>query len=83
MYSLIISPKARKELKKISRLYKDAISTAFEEITEDPTMGKPLTRELTKRFSYRVGIYRIVYKVNKQDKIIYVLTAGHRATVYR
>lgn len=52
------------------------------ELKDDPLVGKPLTRELTGKFSLRVGTYRVIYKINRQDKIIYILTAGHRSTVY-
>jgi len=55
---------------------------ALAEIKEEPFLGKPLARELTGKFSFRVGVYRIIYKVNKKDKVIDILTAGHRATVY-
>jgi len=54
----------------------------FEELKEDATIGKPLTRELTGRFSLRVGVYRIIYTVNKTDEIVHVITAGHRSVVY-
>ncbi len=82
MYKLRISSRAGKEIKKISQPHQNAILLALTEIKEDPFLGKPLTRELTRRFSFRVGVYRIIYKVNKKDNIIDVLTAGHRATVY-
>jgi mRNA interferase RelE/StbE len=82
MYKLRISSRAEKEIKKISHPHQNAIVLALAEIKEEPFLGKPLTRELTGRFSYRVGIYRIIYKVNKKDKTIDILTAGHRATVY-
>ena len=83
MYRLIISPQAQKQLKTIKIAYQHAVKLALEDIKEDPTLGKPLLRELAERLSYRVGIYRIIYKVNEKDKIIYILTAGHRATVYQ
>lgn len=82
MYKLRISSKAEREIKKISYPHQKAIILALAEIKEQPLLGKSLTRELTGRFSFRVGIYRIIYKVNKKDKIIAVLTAGHRANVY-
>ena len=82
MYKLHIASKAKKELRKISRIHQEAIISAFEELKEDPFIGKPLTRELTGRFSYRVGVYRIIYKINDKDKIVYVISAGHRSTVY-
>ena len=82
MYNLIISPKAQRELKKISMSHRLSIGRILEEVKEDPFLGKPLIRELTQRFSYRVGVYRIIYVVHKKDKVINVLTAGHRATIY-
>lgn len=82
MYKLTISPQARKELKKVKKNYQISIRLILREIKEDPTTGKPLTRDFTGKFSYRVGVYRIIYRVNKKDKIIYILSAGHRSTVY-
>lgn len=82
MYRLIISPQAKKELKKIKKIYKTTVRLAFAEIKEDFSIGKPLTRDLTGRYSYQVGIYRIIYQVNQKDKVIYILTAGHRSSVY-
>lgn len=82
MYKIRISTKAEKEIKKIAYPHQKAIILTLTEIKEDPLLGKPLTRELTGRFTYRVGVYRIIYTVNKKDKIIDILTAGHRATVY-
>lgn len=82
MYKLIISPQVQKELKRIKKTHQIAINLVLQDIKETPLIGKPLTRELTGKFSYRVGVYRIIYKINKTDKVIYILTAGHRATVY-
>jgi mRNA interferase RelE/StbE len=65
MYKLRISLRAENEIKKISHPHQKAIILALTDIKEDPFLGKPLTRELTGRFSYRVGVYRIIYKVNK------------------
>ncbi len=83
MYKLRISSKAENEIKKISFPHQKAIILALAEIKEEPFLGKPLTRDLTRRLSFRVGVYRIVYKVNRRDKIIDILTAGHRAIVYK
>lgn len=82
MYQIRLTGRAKKELKNIRKIYKAAINSAIEEIKENPFAGKPLTRELTKKFSYKIDSYRIIYKVNKKDKIIIVLTAGHRGIIY-
>ena len=83
MYKLRISLKAEKEIKKIPFPHQKAIILGWAEIKEDPFLGKPLTRELTGKFSFRVGIYRIIYKVSIKDKTIDILTAGYRAIIYR
>jgi mRNA interferase RelE/StbE len=82
MYKLIVSVRAKHELQKLKRAHQAAIASALHEIKEDPLVGKPLTRELTGRFSFRVGMFRIIYKINTTDKIIYIITAGHRSLVY-
>lgn len=82
MYSIIISPKAKKELKLFPLRYKQTIRDVIYEIKENPLSGKALARELTGKYSYKVGVYRIIYKINKRDKKIYILTAGHRGIIY-
>lgn len=82
MYRIVITSQARKEIKKIKRIYQEAVITALEDIKENPFLGKPLFRELNGKYSYRVGVYRIIYKINEKEKSIYILSAGHRSTVY-
>lgn len=83
MYELRIYKKAQIAIKKIPRLYQKAIIGALNEIQEVPLTGKPLTRELLGKFSFKVGPYRIIYKVSKLDKIIYVIAVGHRSKIYQ
>ena len=82
MYNLLISTRAANGLKKLLREHQEAIISSFEEIVDDPLLGKPLGSELSGQFSFRVGAYRIVYKVNQKDKKILVLMVGHRGKVY-
>lgn len=82
MYKIKLTAKAKRELKNLSKLDKLRVGEIIEELKEDPLIGKPLSRELTRRYSYRVGIYRVIYKINQEDKIVDVLSAGHRSTAY-
>ena len=81
MYKLRISVQVARRLKNISKRRRDAVLAALEEIKEDPVIAKPLTRELTGRFSYKIGSYRIIYKINKKDKIVEIITVGHRSRI--
>ena len=82
MYKIKLTAKARRELKNLSKQDKLRIGEIIEELKEDPLIGKPLSRELSRRYSYRVGIYRVIYKLNQEDKIVDILSAGHRSTAY-
>jgi len=83
MYKVTLTARAKKELKNLSKAHQVAIGQIFEDLKEDPYIGKPLTRELAKRYSYRIGVFRIVYKINKDDNVIYILIVGHRSTIYQ
>lgn len=82
MYRIIVAPEAKKGLKTIAKIYRKGITEAIEALKDDPRLGKPLTRELTGRYSYKVGVYRVIYKINDKDKVVYIINAGHRATIY-
>mgnify|MGYP001567447826 CR=1 FL=1 len=82
MYKIRLSPEAKSQLKKLKIIHKDAIASVIEDLKEDPYLGKPLGRELSRRYSYRVGVYRVIYKIIKEDSVVEVLSAGHRSVVY-
>ena len=83
MYRIKLTAQARKELKQIKKTYQDVIEAIFEDVKENPYAGKLLTRELSGKLSYKVSMFRIIYTVNKKDKTVFILTAGHRAIVYK
>ena len=82
MFEVRISTKAEKQIKKIKKIYQTAILSALEELREDPYVGKPLSKDLTGRFSYKISVYKIIYKINQKDKVVNILSAGHRSTIY-
>ncbi|WBB95784.1 MULTISPECIES: type II toxin-antitoxin system RelE/ParE family toxin [unclassified Solwaraspora] len=46
-------------------------------------VGKPLTRELTGYHSARRGPYRVVYRIDEDNRTVHVTRIDHRADVYR
>lgn len=82
MFELNISPKAEKQIKKLKREYQIEIIEALKEIREDPLLGKPLTRELVRRFVYKFKAYRIIYIVDLKDNVVDILDADHRGRIY-
>jgi len=61
---------------------KERVGRAIVRLSEHPELGKRLTGLLNDRWSYRVGDWRILYKVKKNELLILVLTVGHRSDVY-
>ena len=43
---------------------------------------KLLKGELSGYYRYRLGDYRVVYKVNQSDRVITIVFIGHRSRVY-
>ncbi len=83
MYHVTIAPQAKRELKLLSKRHGYILGQIIEELKEDPYVGKLLSRELTDYYSFRVGVYRIIYKIKEEDEEIVILSAGHRSVVYQ
>jgi mRNA-degrading endonuclease RelE of RelBE toxin-antitoxin system len=82
MYELRIYASVERRIRQVLPKFRKVIYNAFEDLKVDPTIGKPLRRELTGSFSYRIGVYRIVYKINKKDKVVTITKFEHRSVVY-
>lgn len=82
MYEVTFTPRADKRLKEISKQGRVEVGQVIEDLKNNPYIGKPLQRNLIGRLSYRIGLYRITYKIYEKEKIVKVLTVGHRSIVY-
>ncbi|MFH1996582.1 MAG: type II toxin-antitoxin system RelE/ParE family toxin [Candidatus Omnitrophota bacterium] len=83
-YRLFYHPDIKKkDLPEIPRNIQERIRKAIEErLSVDPgKYGGPLKRGLHGYRKLRVGDYRVIYKVDKEN--ITVLKIGHRKEVYR
>ena len=82
MYRLLYTEEAKKQIAKLGERTKVKAKEALELISENPAIGKALTRELKGRWSYRVGSYRILYRIHRTDVLVFVLAVGHRREIY-
>lgn len=82
MFKIIISPKTIKQLKLLKFIYKEAVELAIDDLKNDPEAGKKLKDNLLGKYSYRIGVYRIIYKIDESNQIVYIMSAGHRSVVY-
>jgi mRNA interferase RelE/StbE len=60
---------------------KRKLRAALEQIVKSPQSGKPLKDKLTGLWSFRVGKFRVVYRISGNDKVE-LLAFGGRATIY-
>lgn len=86
MYRIALLSDAEKSFRRIFETNKKLfrrIDNAMQALRSDPFMGRPLKDNLKGKFSLRVGVYRIIYMIEKHGVVIYVLDIGHRGDVYR
>lgn len=81
-YRLLYTEEAARQIKRLDKAIKERVAKAVVRLCENPELGKRLTGLLSDRHSYRVGDWRILYKIRKQELIVLVLTVGHRREVY-
>ena len=86
-YQLMLSNKARKQLKKLDPPVAEMIirwlKTNVDGVDNPRKHGKALTGEYKDLWRYRVGNYRIICDVRDRELIILALAVGHRKDIYK
>lgn len=81
-YRILYTEEAARRIAKLDKAVKERVGRAIVRLSEHPELGKRLTGLLSDRWSYRVGDWRILYKMKRNELLILVLTVGHRSDVY-
>ena len=74
MFKIIIAPQAIKQLKLLKFVHKEAVDFAIDDLKEDPVLEKKLKDKLSGKYAYKVGVYRIIYKVDENNKVVGVVS---------
>lgn len=76
---------ARRALSRIpEKVAAAAIEFIYGPLADNPArVGRPLRFELEGRYSAHRGDYRIIYRIDDERRLVFVLTIEHRADVYR
>ncbi len=81
-----ITDTAKKQLAKLDNQVQVTIVRYLREriaTDEDPRRyGAPLLRELTNRWKYRVGAYRLICDIQDEKVLVLILLVGHRSKIY-
>ena len=84
-YKIEFSQEAASDVDEIFYADKKLLSRILkkvESLADNTREGKALTGNHKGEFSLRVGAYRVVYKLDTSDYVIFILTVKHRKHVY-
>ena len=81
-WRLRITPKVQEALQSFPPQPKHYIREAFGEIAKDPWEGKPLRDELQGLHSFRAKRFRIIYQIQRENRLVFVVGLGPRETIY-
>lgn len=82
MYEVIIEPPAERFIKQLGKEEQKKLLSAIEQLSTSPHQGKELVGRLSGLRSVRIDMYRIIYKVEDTQLLVFVLRAGHRGNIY-
>ena len=81
-FEIRIKKPARRVIERLDPSVKSRIRKALEKLGDTPYLGKPLSVPPAGYWSYRVGHYRIIYRIIEAKLVIIVFAVGHRQDVY-
>ena len=81
LYEIIFSQKAKKQLLKLDKAIQERVISALERIRIRPEafitklIGDP-------GYKLRIGDYRVIIDIDKQNLLILIIKIGHRKNIY-
>ncbi len=85
MYRIVYTRRALRGLRKMPREIAQRVQERLEHIAKDPYKRHPNVTKLQGREGYhlRIGDWRVIYDVDDKERLLIVLVAGPRGSVYR
>ena len=82
MFSIIILPKAKKQLLKLEKQNIEIILKKIYSIKENPLHYIERLKELPS-WKLRIGDYRAIMSINTKENKIFIEKIGHRKEIYK
>lgn len=84
-YRIELTATARRSLHRLpQKIIGACIELIAGPLAENPArLGKPLVGELSGHHSARRGSYRVIYRIDEQRHIVYIVRLEHRGDAYR
>lgn len=85
-YSVILSKLADDKFNKLIRADRklgEQVAKAIDRLASNPDLGEMLRGGWKGHRKYRTGRYRIIYRIEREKLILYIVTIDDRKDVYR
>lgn len=87
MWRLLYSRRADRQLAKLDpgvrRVIVAWLAKNIDGCSDPRAHGKGLTADLSGKWRYRIGDYRVLCEIRDHDLVILALEVGHRSRIYR
>lgn len=82
-YEVLLLPAAARELRKLPPEILPRITNALASLIDPRQAGASKLQGSENRWRIRVGVYRIIYRIDDDDRQVIVIRIAHRREVYR
>jgi mRNA interferase RelE/StbE len=82
-YKILIKSSAAKELARLPKKDIQRITSKIKSLSADPRPHGCEKLSMQERYRIRQGIYRIIYSIEDENLIVYVIKIAHRSVVYK
>ncbi len=82
MYQVVIEKQVQKQLAKIAPPNYNKVVSALQNLANNPRPQGYKKLKGRQGFRIRVGVYRIIYNINDNILIVFILAIGNRRDVY-
>ena len=82
-YKVIFAKSVKKDFRKIPKLEVSKILNEIVHLAKNPRSSKTKKLKGEKLYRLRVGNYRVIYDIQDNLMLIFVVKLGHRSDIYR
>jgi len=82
-YNIVIKPSALKELEEIPKKDRLRVAERIQKLGSEPRPQGCQKLSGQERYRVRQGVYRIIYSIEDQIRIVSIVKIAHRKEVYR
>ena len=82
-YKVIFTKSVKKDFRKIPKLEVSKILNEIVYLAKNPRSSKTKKLKGEKLYRLRVGNYRVIYDIQDNLMLIFVVKLGHRSDIYR